>query len=141
YPAQGIPLAVRYLEELEQASNSAAPRLFYLIGDRFNRDLYLQIYDAFAANPTQDDVSRMRLLHSIAAGRAGEQHASAILDAWLAIHRVQRDADILNFGGTVFYIGSVHQRWLTRPFVPFPEELTPEETQYYRKYQFQARSE
>jgi hypothetical protein len=25
--------------------------------------------------------------------------------------------------------------------VPFPEELTPEETQYYRRYQFQARSE
>ena len=73
--------------------------------------------------------------------RVGEGGASALLDAWLALHRVQRDADILNFGGTVFYIGSVHQRWLTRPFVPFPEELTQEETQYYRKYQFQARSE
>lgn len=141
YPAQGIPLPVRYLEELEQASKSTAPRLFYLIGDRFNRDLYLQIYDAFAGSPTTDEVSRMRLLRSIAAERTGEPGASALLDAWLALHRVQRDADILNFGGTVFYIGSVHQRWLTRPFVPFPEELTPEETQYYRKYQFQARSE
>ena len=141
YPAQGIPLPVRYLEELEEVSKSAAPRLFYLIGDRFNRDLYLQIYDAFAANPTQDEVSRMRLLRSIATERAGELGASALLDAWLAIHRVQRDADILNFGGTTFYIGSVHQRWLTRPFVPFPEELTVQETTYYRKYQFQARSE
>ena len=141
YPAQGIPLPVRYLEELEEASRSAAPRLFYLIGDRFNRDLYLQIYDAFAANPTQDEVSRMRLLRSIAAERAGEPGASALVDAWLAINRVQRDTDILNFGGTTFYIGSVHQRWLTRPFVPFPEELTAQETLYYRKYQFQARSE
>ena len=141
YPAQGIPLPVRYLEELEEASRSAAPRLFYLIGDRFNRDLYLQIYDAFAANPTQDEVSRMRLLRSIAAERAGEPGASALVDAWLAINRVQRDTDILNFGGTTFYIGSVHQRWLTRPFVPFPEALTAQETLYYRKYQFQARSE
>ena len=141
YPAQGIPLPVRYLDELEEASKSAAPRLFYLIGDRFNRDLYLQIYDAFLANPTRDEVSRMRLLRSIAAERAGELGASALLDAWLAIHRVQRDTDILNFGGTTFYIGSVHQRWLTRPFVPFPEELTLQETMYYRKYQFQARSE
>jgi hypothetical protein len=141
YPAQGIPLPVRYLEELEEASKSAAPRLFYLIGDRFNRDLYLQIYDAFAANPTQDEVSRMRMLRSIAAERAGELGAPALLDAWLAINRVQRDTDILNFGGTTFYIGSVHQRWLTRPFVPFPEELTVQETMYYRKYQFQARSE
>jgi hypothetical protein len=47
----------------------------------------------------------------------------------------------LNFGGTLFYIGSVHQRWLTRPFVPFPEKLTREETSYYRKFQFQARTE
>lgn len=141
YPAQGIPLPVRYLEELEQTSKSTAPRLFYLIGDRFNSDLYLQIYDAFKKNPTHDDVSRLQLLHSIAAERAGGGSASALLDAWLALHRIQRDTEMLNFGGTIFYLGSVHQRWLTRPFVPFPEELTPEETQYYRRYQFQGRSE
>ncbi len=141
YPAQGLPLPVRYLEELEQASKSPAPRLFYLIGDRLESDLYLQLYDAFQKSPTHDDVSRMQLLRSIAAARAGEAGASALLDAWMALHRVQRDAGILNFGGTIFYIGSVHQRLLTRPFVPFPEELTAEETQYYRKFQFQARTE
>ena len=141
YPAQGLPLPVRYLEELEQASESPAPRLFYLIGDRLESDLYLQIYDAFRKSPTHDDVSRMQLLRSLAAARAGEAGASALLDAWMALHRVQRDAGILNFGGTIFYIGSVHQRLLTRPFVPFPEELSAEEMQYYRKFQFQARTE
>lgn len=141
YPAQGLPLPVRYLEELEQASESPAPRLFYLIGDRLESDLYLQLYDAFQKSPTHDDVSRMQLLRSLAAARAGEAGASALLDAWMALNRIQRDADILNFGGTIFYIGSVHQRLLTRPFVPFPEELTAEETQYYRKFQFQARTE
>lgn len=141
YPAQGLPLAVRYLEELEQASKSPAPRLFYLIGDRFDTDLYLQIYDAFQKKPTSDDVSRMQLLRSIAASRVGEAGAGALVDAWMALHRVQRDADILNFGGTLFYIGGVHQRWITRPFVPFPGELTDDEVSYYRKFQFQARSE
>jgi hypothetical protein len=141
YPAQGLPLAVRYLEELEQASKSSAPRLFYLIGDRQDADLYLQIYDAFKKKPTTDDASRMLLLRSIAAGRVGEENASALVDAWMALHRVQRDADILNFGGTLFYIAGVHQRWLTRPFVPFPQELLDSETDYYRKFQFQARSE
>jgi hypothetical protein len=38
-------------------------------------------------------------------------------------------------------LGGVHQRWLTRPFVPFPEELEPGEKDYYRPYLFQARSE
>jgi hypothetical protein len=26
------------------------------------------------------------------------------------INRVQRDVDLLNYGGTIFYIGGVHQR-------------------------------
>ncbi|HNY41024.1 MAG TPA: hypothetical protein PKJ41_11535 [Bryobacteraceae bacterium] len=141
YPAQGLPLPVRYLEELERAAQSPAQRLFYLIGDRQDADLYLQIYGAFKKRPTTDDASRMQLLRSIAALRVGEENAGALVDAWMALNRVQRDADILNFGGTLFYIGGVHQRWLTRPFVPFPAELLDSETDYYRKFQFQARSE
>lgn len=141
YPAQGLPLPVRYLEELELAFKSGAPRLFYLIGDRYDTGLYLDIYNRFRANPTSDDASRAQLLRSIAASRVGEAGAGALAGAWMALHRVQRDADILNFGGTLFYIASVHQRWLTRPWVPFPQELPPAETAYYRKFLFQARSE
>jgi len=141
YPALGIPLPVRMLEELEKASQSGAPRLFYLIGDRYNTDLYFDIYDQFRKKPTSDDVSRMQLLRSLAAARAGEAGAGALTGAWMAIHRAGRDVDILNFGGTLFYIGGVHQRWLTRPFVPFPEELLSQEREYYRKFQFQARGE
>ncbi len=141
YPALGIPLPVRYVEELEKASRSNAPRLFYLIGDRYNTDIYFDIYDRFWKTPASDDVSRMQLLRSVAAARVGEAIAGALVSAWNAIHRAGRDADILNFGGTLFYIGGVHQRWITRPFVPFPEELLPEERDYYRKFQFQARGE
>lgn len=141
HPALGLPLPVRYLEELEESSRGSAPRLFYLIGDRYDTDLYFQIYNAFQKKPTTDDTSRMQLLRAIAAGRVGEAIAGAMVDAWMALHRVQRDCDILNFGGTLFYIASVHQRWLTRPFVPFPEELTDDEISYYRPFLFQARGE
>jgi hypothetical protein len=44
-------------------------------------------------------------------------------------------------GDPVMLVGTVNQRWITRPLVPFPMELTPEEKDYYRKYQFQANSE
>ncbi|MBL8227078.1 MAG: hypothetical protein JNL98_01320 [Bryobacterales bacterium] len=141
YPAQGLPLPVRYLEELEQAARTEAPRLFYLIGDRYDTPLYFEIYNQFRKKPTTDDASRARLLHSIAAARVGQANAGALVSAWMALHRIQRDADILNFGGTLFYIASVHQRWLTRPWVPFPQELKDSETSYYRPYLFQARSE
>ncbi len=141
YPALGIPIPVRYLEELEQAEASKAPRLFYLTGDRFHSDLYFQILDSFTKSPTHGEVERLRLLRQIAAAQVGEEGAGTLVDVWMAIHRIQRDIDLLNYGGTIFYIGSVHQRWLTRPFVPFPEELTEDETGYYRPFQFQARSE
>lgn len=141
YPAFGIPLAARYLEELEQAAQSKAPRLFYLNGDRYHTDLYFRIYDAFQAKPTKGEVARLNLLRELAAADVGTAGAPALVDAWMAIHRVQRDVDVLNYGGTIFYIGSVHQRWLTRPFVPFPEELKDNERDYYRPFQFQARGE
>src|SRR5690606_19944253 len=104
YPAQGMPLPVRYLEELEAASKTSAPRLFYLIGDRYNTDLYFQIYDAFRKKPTTDDTSRMQLLRTIAATQVGEENAGKLVGVWMGLHRTQRDADILNFGGTLFYI-------------------------------------
>lgn len=141
YPALGIPLPVRYVEELAKAWQSEAPRLFYLIGDRYNTDLYFEIYDSFSKHPVKDDVARLQMLRSIAAARVGEGNAGDLVTAWNAIHRAGRDVDILNFGGTLFYIGGVHQRWITRPFVPFPEELRDEEREYYRKFQFQARGE
>jgi hypothetical protein len=37
--------------------------------------------------------------------------------------------------------GVVHQRWINRPFVLFPEELTEDERLYYRRFQFQALDE
>ncbi len=141
YPALGIPLPVRYVEELERAAQTGAPRLFYLIGDRYNTDLYFDIYDQFWKQPASGEVSRVQLLRGLAAARVGEAAAETLVTAWSAIHRAGRDVDILNFGGTLFYIGGVHQRWITRPFVPFPEELLPEEREYFRKFQFQARGE
>lgn len=42
--------------------------------------------------------------------------------------------------GLIMY-GIVHQRWINRPFVLFPEELTENERSYYRRFQFQALDE
>jgi hypothetical protein len=42
--------------------------------------------------------------------------------------------------GLIMY-GVVHQRWINRPFVLFPEELTEDERLYYRRFQFQALDE
>ncbi|REE02017.1 hypothetical protein [Marinoscillum furvescens] len=141
YPVRGIPFPVRFLTELQQAAENPAPRLFVLMGDRFNTDLYFDLYDRFQEQSTTTYLSRMNMLRTLAAQEVGEAHADHLLDVWRNLYEAHTHQWQYNQGGYWFYIGSVHQRWLTRPFVPFPEELTKEEVSYYRPYLFQARSE
>lgn len=46
-----------------------------------------------------------------------------------------------NVGGHLTELGTVHQRWLTRPLVAFESELSDEEKSYYRPFLFQAGTE
>ena len=141
YPVLGIPHALRFMNELEKAYQSSAPRLVVMMGDRFNKDLYFQIYDRFRERPLADDISRLQLLKEIATEQVGEENANSLLQIWLELAEVNKLADFVDTGGFIFYLGTVQQRWLTRPFVPFPEELSPDEKDYYRKFQFQGRTE
>jgi hypothetical protein len=111
------------------------------IGDRHNKDLYFQVYKRFWENPTNDTASRLRVLERVAEDVAGPDQARDLVEMWLALQRAEQSLRLLDLGGTMLLLGGVHERWLTRPFVPFPQELTPEERDYYRKYQFQAASE
>lgn len=141
YPVTGVPQPLLFLEELERAARTDAPRLVVSIGDRFNRDLYFRIHDAFWRAKLSTERERVAFVHEIAAGHAGAANAEALAGMWRELREAHRLGAFLNSGGHIFYLGCVQQRWLTRPFVPFPEELKPEEKLYYRKYQFQARSE
>jgi hypothetical protein len=81
-----------------------------------------------------------QLLHDSAAAEAGEENAEDLVAAWQAI------ADAAQVAGTLkwcypFNMGGVHQRWITRPFVPFPDELPAAQKAYYRKFLFESRSE
>jgi len=141
YPVQGIPDPVQFLQDLQAANKSGAKRLFVLLGDRFNKELYFDLYDQFNLSPANDALSQLLLLRNIARNKIGEGAAGDLLDVWLALHEARKPLCHAENGGHVFYLGSVQQRWLTRPFVPFPEELKPEDQDYFRKYQFQARTE
>ena len=67
---------------------------------------------------------------------AGEEAANDLFEAWKAI-----DESFLHLSHTgldLMMYGCQHQRWINRPFVLFPQELSEEETAYWRPYQFQA---
>jgi hypothetical protein len=141
YPVMGIPDPVGFLEELESAFNDKAKRLFVLMGDRFNKSLYFEVYDRFNASPTHEIMSRLNLLKIMAIEMVHEHYADQLMNSWLALNEAKKKAHLVNSGGYIFSSGGVHQRWLTRPFVPFPGELKPQDRDYYRKFQFQAKTE
>ena len=80
-------------------------------------------------------------LTGFATGLVGKENADKLVEVWNLIEKCIHGFDFLETGGHIFLLGSIHQRWLTRPLVAFPGELTPEEKSYYRDYQFQAQSE
>lgn len=144
YPVVGIPDPLKFIEELELANKSTAKRIYVLFGDRFNKDLYFEIYDKFKVNQSNDIITRLVFLKALAVSKVGEHGADQLFNLWMALRDVRSSLIIGNLGGiggSVFYLGSVQERWLTRPFVPFPEELSPQDRNYYRKFQFQAKSE
>jgi hypothetical protein len=71
---------------------------------------------------------------------AGDDQADNLLEMWNSLNEAQRRLEALDFGGMLRF-GHVLNRWVTRPMVPFPEELTAEEKNYYRRFLFQAKGE
>ncbi len=141
YPVIGIPQVATFVEELEQAYQKDAKRLFVFMGDRFNTDLYFAAYDRFNLFPVTGLIPRLQFIEELATEWTAPSLSGSLATMWLALGDAVRMAHWIETGGYIYYLGGVQQRWITRPFVPFPEELKPEERDYYRKFQFQAKTE
>ena len=76
--------------------------------------------------PTADDRIFLRALDEV--------DTLALLKQYL--HQPMRTG-----GAHLVLTGNVHQRWLTRPFVPFPAELTAEEKDYWHNFQMPAQTD
>ena len=141
YPVVGIPNPATFIDELANANSNEAKRLFVLFEDKYNRDLYFNIYDKFNAHQATDLFSKLLLLKEIAKETVGDKAGEDLFTLWLLLRDVRKPIYLTDMGGYIFYLGAVQQRWLTRPFIPFPQELKSEDRDYYRKYQFQAKTE
>jgi len=139
YPVRGIPQPVECVRSLQSAADSEAPRLTFGVSPGV-ADLHLEIYERLTDAEPDDRVEAFGVLKSLAADRVGEDHAGTLLELWFAIDEATTEAKTVP-GHAPTMVGGVHQRWLTRPFVPFPLELDPETRRYYREYLFQAGSE
>lgn len=139
HPVLGIPQVGTFLDELEHAATGGAPRLTVSIPDWKNRDLYFRAYDAYRKAPPKDENARHDFLKELAHS-LGRGDPEKLIVIWREIQEAQKLGTLLSSAGVV-YIGSVMNRWLTRPLVPFPEELGSDEKAYYRRFILQARTE
>jgi len=117
-----------------------ARRQVVSFGDATIADLTIRIFEAMRAAPPKNQVENLQVLRRVAAAEVGEDHADDLMEIWKAADDVDDTLDALDFG-PLFRMGHLLGRWITRPMVPYPEELTVAENATYRPFLFQARSE
>jgi hypothetical protein len=89
-------------------------------------------------NPGPGLIERCHALLSAAERMCGREHAETLIHAWENVSSAQRVIQQVRqkgFGLAIPFC-CVSMRWLTRPLVPEPEKLTPDETAHYRKFLF-----
>jgi hypothetical protein len=139
-PVIGIPQPFAFAEQLEDVfANPEADWRFTI--PSVSSFASLDLVREFRKKPAKGAVARVQTLSTVAAHEAGPEAGPFLLRAWECIGRAADSIKHIAAGGPILVLGSVHQRWLVRPLVPFPLQLKPEEKDYYRKFQFQAQTE
>ena len=110
------------------------------LGDDTMEELNVRLLKATRGKSMRTLMERLTTLRAFAVTLAGEDQADNLLEAWNSLNEAQRRLEALDFGGMLRF-GHVLNRWVARPMVPFPEELTAEEKQTYRRFLFQAKGE
>lgn len=149
YPVIGIPLPPMALRggrgpitSVPAAGDGSHPARMLV---RFGPQDSLLEFTARYAKASQgksprNQIEHLTQLRAFAASEAGEDEADTLLQAWIALDQVQRGLSPLNFGDMLQF-GHVLNRWVSRPMVPFPEELSADEKNYYRRFLFQAKGD
>ena len=137
-PVYGIPQPDRFISSLTSARKSHATRLMVHFSDHLTRDFYFSLYKKLNEDVLNDRADEIAFLRQIAVEQVGEENAADLVQMWLNIEKAADYINLTHAGGRIFYLGSVHQRWLIRPFVPYPDEIPDSISQTWQKYQFQA---
>ena len=146
YPVVGITIPdLRWLRSgrstAPTADGSAPPRrLVSLRAEESVMDFNARVYEATKSSPHGTAVERLAALRAFAVTEAGEAGADRLMEAWFLLDDAERGLTALDFGDMLQF-GHVLNRWINRPMVPFPAELSAADTAYYRPFLFQAKGE
>ncbi|HPQ47249.1 MAG TPA: hypothetical protein PLP30_07775 [Clostridia bacterium] len=137
-PVKNIARPFDFLEQYEKANASGLPAQLITVDDT-DFDVYYRLMDKFNSNPTKGLTDRTVLIRETASDIAGSENADELVDIWAKTEKAVLHFIDTGLEGLVSC--AVNQRWINRPFVLFPDELTFEEKDYYRRFQFQANDE
>jgi len=104
-------------------------------------ELHWRLLERFVAEPASTLIEKARLLTDIAADLVGPERAEDLVRAWQTLEAALGRINFLPWAGLLFEHGLLSKRWITRPFVSFPDELTEDESGYWRPYLFAASEE
>jgi hypothetical protein len=128
------------LTSTSQPTTAPLRRVLVSLGDPSTFDFNFRFQKAQRAANARNMAERVAAVRAFAVAEVGEPQADSLLTVWNDLNEVSRGLNALDFGGMLRF-GHVLNRWVTRPMVPFPKELTPGETRDYRAYLFQAKDE
>ncbi len=139
YPVRGIPNPAEALTSLRAAFAGTSPRLTFNAPRGYD-DLYARLLTLVTANPPRTAVEEAQLLTQLAIQEVGPNYAEDLVQVWQALAKANDFGTQLKFAYPTAF-GGVHQRWLVRPFVPFPEELPPADKASWRPFLLSAKGE
>ncbi len=139
-PVVGVPRPIAAMRALMAGGRAPGGKLVVSVGDAVGADFNFKVLEAFRKSGPRNEVDLWTTLHDLASQTAGKDKADDLLSLWMATDEAERYLGTLNFGA-VLTMGGILGRWVNRPLVPFPENLTNEEKSYYRPFLFQAKGE
>lgn len=122
------------------APEQAPTRVMFDLGDESTEEFNGRLFKFTRNKPMRTLAERVATLRAFAVSEAGEAQADNLMEIWSSLNQVQQLLQVLNFGD-VLRMGDVLNRWITRPMVPFPDELTAAEKKDYEPFLFQAKGE
>jgi len=141
FPVSQLTNMVRTCEQLQAALDGSLNPISITITGSQQEDMMRLVKLAFKQPLEAGPLGRAKAMNQVAASFVGQANAEKLTEIWDQMDRIDYMIRPFNTGGLIYALGTVHQRWLTRPFVAFPEELKGDDLHYWRDFIFQAQEE
>jgi len=131
----GLPKNIALVSSLSGLVTSDAPIKILKLSST-DLEETVEIFKTVIRRTPENVAEEFSCLYESACNIVGTKLAGKLVNVWKDIDDAQKHVE--DMGLDLIQYGCMHQRWINRPFVLFPEELTDEDSNYYSRFQFQA---